>query len=93
MKVTITMDSAGRIVLPKPVRELLHLRGGARLKANVSADKIELIPEPDNEVEIVRRGRRLVVTGLPKEINLVAAIQEDRKDRDERVIQRVRRPR
>jgi AbrB family looped-hinge helix DNA binding protein len=90
MDITITMDSAGRIVLPKPVRELLHLRGGARLKANVSADRIELIPEPDSEVNIVRRGRRLVVTGLAKEINAVAGIQEDREDRDVQVVRRVR---
>lgn len=44
MNVTATMDSAGKIALPKTVREPLHLRGDARLTVNVSANKIELLP-------------------------------------------------
>jgi AbrB family looped-hinge helix DNA binding protein len=93
MDVTITMDSAGRIVLPKTVRELLHLRGGARLTVNVSANKIELLPAPDAEVRVVRRGGRMVIVGAPKNVNALAAIEGDREDRDAQVISRARRPR
>jgi AbrB family looped-hinge helix DNA binding protein len=85
MKATITMDSAGRIVLPKPLRELLHLQAGTKLRAIVVADKIELIPEPDDRVRILRKGRRLVIAGLSKGVDAVAAIKADRESRDEQV--------
>jgi AbrB family looped-hinge helix DNA binding protein len=85
MKATITMDSAGRVVLPKPLRELLHLQAGTKLRAIVVADKIELTPEPDDQVRIVRKGRRLVIAGLSKGVDAVAAIKADRESRDERV--------
>jgi len=85
MKATITMDSAGRIVLPKPLRELLHLQAGSKLRAIVVADKIELIPEPDEQVRILRKGRRLVIAGLSKGVDAVAAIKADRESRDEQV--------
>jgi len=91
MDATIKMDAAGRIVLPKPIRELLRLRGGAKLRADVVADKIELTPEPDDQVQIVRKGRRLVIAGLPKGVDAVAAIKADREDRDEQVARRARR--
>ncbi|MFY9985131.1 MAG: AbrB/MazE/SpoVT family DNA-binding domain-containing protein [Chthoniobacterales bacterium] len=93
MDVTITMDSAGRIVLPKTVRELLHLRGGAKLMLKVSASKIELSPQADDQVKVTRRGDRLVIVGPPKGLNAAEAIQADREDQDQQVIRRVRRSR
>lgn len=91
MKATITMDAAGRVVLPKPLRELLHLRAGVKLRAIVVADKIELVPEPDDQVRIVRKGRRLVIAGLPKAVDAAAAIKADREGRDEQVVRSVGR--
>jgi AbrB family looped-hinge helix DNA binding protein len=93
MEATITMDSAGRIVLPKNVRELLHLRGGARLALTVLASKIELSPEADDQVQVARQGDRLVIVGTPKGLNVAEAVQGDREDRDRRVVRRVRRSR
>jgi AbrB family looped-hinge helix DNA binding protein len=93
MDVTITMDSAGRIVLPKTVRELLHLRGGAKLMLKVSASKIELSPEADDQVQVTRRGDRLVIVGTPKGLNAAEAIQADREDQDRQFVRRVRRSR
>jgi AbrB family looped-hinge helix DNA binding protein len=91
MNATITMDDAGRIILPKPMRERLHLRGGAKLKADIVADKIELTPEPDDSVRIVRKGKRLVITGLPKPFDAAAAIKAGREERDEQIARRVHR--
>jgi AbrB family looped-hinge helix DNA binding protein len=89
MKPTITMDAAGRIVLPKPIRERLHLRGGAKLRAHIVADKIELIPEEDENVRIVRKGKRLVITGVPSPFEAVASIKADRRERDELIARRL----
>ena len=43
MTATITIDEAGRILLlPKRLRERLNLRKGAKLKAEIVGDKIQL---------------------------------------------------
>jgi bifunctional DNA-binding transcriptional regulator/antitoxin component of YhaV-PrlF toxin-antitoxin module len=44
MKGTIRMDASGRLVLPRVLRERLNLRGGMRLRADVVAGHIELVP-------------------------------------------------
>ena len=89
MTATITIDAAGRLVLPTAMRDRLHLRAGARLKADVVADKIELTPEPDPDVRIERRGKRLVIVGGPP-FDAVAALKADREERDETIARRVR---
>ena len=38
--VTLTIDKAGRLVLPKPVRDRLGLRPGAELELRVEADGV-----------------------------------------------------
>ena len=44
MSTTITMDGAGRIVLPKPVRDELQLAPGDTLQLETSNDRIVLCP-------------------------------------------------
>jgi AbrB family looped-hinge helix DNA binding protein len=89
MTATITIDAAGRLVLPKAMRERLHLSAGTQLRAQIVADKIELTPQPDTDVRIERRGKRLVIVGGPP-FDAVAAIKADREARDETIARRVR---
>jgi len=89
MTATITIDAAGRLVLPKAMRDRLHLSAGSQLRAHVVADKIELTPEPDADVRIERRGKRPVIVGGPP-FEAVAAIKADREARDETITRRVR---
>ena len=88
MSTTIKIDAAGRLVLPRAVRERLHLRGGSRLKLDLEADSVRLTPEPDIDVGIARRGKRLVIIGTPslEKGDVVKAIKADRKEREERVL-------
>jgi AbrB family looped-hinge helix DNA binding protein len=44
MNTTLNMDRAGRIVLPKPVRDELQLSPGDSLEMEVSQDQIVLRP-------------------------------------------------
>ena len=56
MNATINMDKAGRIVLPKPVRDELQLSPGDALELEVSEDRIVLRP--------ARTGRMRKVKGV-----------------------------
>ena len=44
MKTTVTVDEAGGIVLPKPMRDELRLRDGDALEVLISEDEITLRP-------------------------------------------------
>jgi AbrB family looped-hinge helix DNA binding protein len=61
MTATIRMDKAGRLVLPKDIREHLQLAPGSTLKAEIVGDHVELSQEV-SEVKIVReKGLRVIV--------------------------------
>jgi AbrB family looped-hinge helix DNA binding protein len=44
MKQSISIDRAGRVVLPKPLRDRFHLREGDVLSLEIKGDAIELRP-------------------------------------------------
>jgi AbrB family looped-hinge helix DNA binding protein len=44
MNATITVDKAGRVVLPKPVRDELQLSAGDSLELEISGEQIVLRP-------------------------------------------------
>lgn len=62
MATTLSIDKARRIVIPKAIREKLHLEPGRTLLAEVVGDRIELSPAP-TELRLVRKGKRRVVAG------------------------------
>lgn len=45
---TITVDQAGRIVLPAALRRQLNLVAGSQLRVEVVAQRLELTPQPAN---------------------------------------------
>lgn len=89
MSAAISIDAAGRFVLPKAMRDRLHLRAGTKLRAEIVADRIELTPEPDSDVRIARRGKRMVIVDGPA-FDARAAIKADREKRDAALARRVR---
>jgi len=54
-----TIDRAGRIVVPKPVREAAGLVPGMRLRVSFRDGRIEIEPAP-RDVRLERRGPVLV---------------------------------
>ncbi len=83
---TLTIDKAGRVVLPKPLRDRLGLREGSQLQLSEQPDGILLSP-PAHRPALVRKGRFLVHTGdLPRGYDILAAISADREDRDRKVL-------
>ena len=77
----LKIDNAGRIVLPKPVRDRLGLRAGSDLDLAESSDGILLTPVRQ-QPSLVRRDGLLVHKGkLPKGYEWERLIQDDREDR------------
>ncbi len=62
MNTTISIDKAGRLVLPKAIRERMHLTENSKLRVKLVGDKIELTPEAAR-VEIDERDGLPVITG------------------------------
>ena len=58
-----TIDSAGRLVLPKPIREAANLQGGTEVEIRVAGDHLEIEPVPA-EVSLVHKGGFLIA--VPK---------------------------
>jgi AbrB family looped-hinge helix DNA binding protein len=59
-----TIDSAGRVVLPKAVREQAQLKPGMPLEVRFREGCIEIEPAP-LEIDLKKRGRLLVA--IPRE--------------------------
>jgi AbrB family looped-hinge helix DNA binding protein len=56
----VTVDAAGRIMIPKPLRDRLGLRAGSTVTVSEHDGVLELVPRPV-DVEIVQRGRVAVL--------------------------------
>ncbi|MFN2386477.1 MAG: AbrB/MazE/SpoVT family DNA-binding domain-containing protein [Thermoanaerobaculia bacterium] len=56
----ITIDRAGRLVVPKPIRQAAGITPGAVLTIRVREGRIEIEPAP-LEVRLVKRGRLTVL--------------------------------
>jgi AbrB family looped-hinge helix DNA binding protein len=50
-----TIDGAGRLVVPKPIRDAAGISAGAELEIRVADGRIEIEPAP-LEVKLVKRG-------------------------------------
>ena len=90
-----TMDRAGRFVMPKKVREQLHLEEGARFKVEISGGRVEFIPDDEDNAELVQVNGLWVVRlkkgAKPRKgLGAVEAIKADREERDETIARRVR---
>jgi AbrB family looped-hinge helix DNA binding protein len=80
MSQPITMDQAGRIVLPKAVRQRLNLAPGCRLMLDVVAQRIELTPEPQADAELVQTaGKRMLLRPTGKAFDAAAATRAERE--------------
>jgi AbrB family looped-hinge helix DNA binding protein len=92
MSITITLGKAGRLVVPKMIRDSLGLHEGSRLKLEIQGGKIQAAPEPD-AVSIDLTGDFPVIHAAPpmKRGAIVQAIKAGREARDEQVATRPNR--
>ncbi len=72
---TVQMDKAGRVVLPKPLRDQFNLVPGDKLRLSVEGNSFRLAPE-DAGGQLVRKGSVLVFTGAFAEPLTTAKVNE-----------------
>ena len=83
MKSTLTIDKAGRVVLPQKVRNQFGLRSGAALELKVSANAITLYPA-DAEAALTKENGLYVHEGKPDD-SLLDVVERTRDNRDRAV--------
>lgn len=77
----VRIDGAGRIVLPKPLRDKLGLKAGSELDLSEAESGILLAPI-QRKPSLIRRKGLLVHTGkLPKGYRWDEILDQDRDDR------------
>lgn len=83
MSYTISMDRAGRIVIPKAVRARLGADETTVFNLDVVLDRIEISPRDQggNKARIVRKSGMWVIPSTGKEFSAAEAVLQDREDR------------
>ena len=56
MKTSISIDQAGRIILPKPLRDQFCLQAGSQLEISIHSDHFELKPAGTKPTMIRQEG-------------------------------------
>jgi AbrB family looped-hinge helix DNA binding protein len=87
MSYTIQIDASGRLVLPKAMRERLNLAGGANLRAEVVAGRIELTPVAGaQEAVLARKAGITVLKRAGAKVDAAAAVTAEREALEERAL-------
>jgi AbrB family looped-hinge helix DNA binding protein len=83
MKVRVTLDKAGRIVIPKQLREELHLEPGDALEMENAGEQITLRPVRGAGPLTIERGVWVFHTGQPLPASTThEVLQQIREERD-----------
>ena len=78
---TLKTDKAGRVILPKPVRDRLGLHEGSELEIMETPEGVMLKPVERRPSMIKKQGLWVHTGKLPPGFDMVRAIREDREDR------------
>jgi AbrB family looped-hinge helix DNA binding protein len=79
---TVTIDKAGRVVIPAAVRERLGLRAGTPLDLSVEDAAIRLVPAAPRPELVRRRGRLVARPTVARQevpaVDVAALVEEER---------------
>ena len=90
MKATLTVDKAGRIILPKRLRDSMHLTPGSKLDAELIGGRLQISPEEEEDPPFkMVDGIMVIQGGGPTPGGVAAAV---RRERDALANRALRRP-
>jgi AbrB family looped-hinge helix DNA binding protein len=78
---TLKIDSAGRVVLPKPVRDRFGLKAGTDLEIEETPEGVVLKPVQRRASLVVRDGLLIHRGKLPKGFDWNRLLEDDREER------------
>jgi AbrB family looped-hinge helix DNA binding protein len=85
MKTALTIDNAGRVVIPKPLRDELDLAPGDTLELETEGEKIMLRPARGTAPLTKEKGVWVFRTGNPLPASTTdAVLKQIRDERDEK---------
>jgi AbrB family looped-hinge helix DNA binding protein len=85
MDTTIEIDKAGRVVVPKQIRDTLHLTPGTKLNIRIEGNQIVLQHEAKPRGLYRKRGILVYDTGRPVPAESVDWLKNDREERMDKV--------
>lgn len=91
MTATLTLDEAGRLILPEAAVQALGVKPGAEVKAEVTRYGIELLSSERDDVPVITEFTPDGLPVMPKGVGpitdreVIAAIKAGRDERDRRV--------
>ena len=85
MDTTIEIDKAGRVVVPKQIRDTLHLTPGTKLNISIEGNQIILRHEAKPRGLYRKRGMLVYDSGLPVPSDAADWLKNDREERMDKV--------
>ncbi len=84
MQIRLVIDKAGRVVIPKPLREELHLEPGDTLEMESAGEQITLRPVRGSGPLVKEHGVWVFHSGQPLPASATdAMLQQIREERDQ----------
>jgi len=86
MIATCTIDDSGQIQLPEPLRRIFKAEPGVRLRAEVTADRIEISRDvPEVTATAISPDGRLILAPTGIRVDSGKAVRESREEADSRL--------
>jgi AbrB family looped-hinge helix DNA binding protein len=80
MNATVEIDKSGRLVVPKKVREAMHLQAGDKLEMNVEGDRMTLAPQRGGKGLYEKNGWLVWDSGVPMSVEQSLRLIDDARE-------------
>jgi AbrB family looped-hinge helix DNA binding protein len=82
----LKIDSAGRFILPKRIRDRFRLTAGSRLELEEHPGELVLRPIEQTPAVVRRNGHWVYVGEVPSGFDWDSMVDKDREDRDREIL-------